>query len=79
LRWYYHHIKIKQSFETNSSFIPIIPFYAVSCKPTSTIITSKEEAQKRGIYKAPANIKIAAKNNAEPKSVAAKKSNLKKP
>ncbi|WP_298221279.1 C40 family peptidase [Flavobacterium sp.] len=47
-------------------------FFMVGCKPTSAIITSKEEAVKRGIYKAPANIKIAAKNNAEPKSVAAK-------
>lgn len=43
-----------------------------SCKSTSSIITSKEEAQKRGIYKAPANIKIAAKINAEPKYLAAK-------
>jgi len=47
-------------------------FFMVGCKPTSAIITSKDEAVKRGIYKAPANIKIAAKNNAEPKSVAAK-------
>ncbi|WP_309642434.1 NlpC/P60 family protein [Flavobacterium sp.] len=46
--------------------------FVVGCKSTSSIITSKEEAQKRGIYKAPANIKIAAKNNATPKSVAAK-------
>jgi len=46
--------------------------FAIGCKPTSTIITSKEEAVKKGIYKAPANIKIAAKNNATPKSVAAK-------
>lgn len=47
-------------------------FFAIGCKPTSTIITSKEEAVKKGIYKAPANIKIAAKNNETPKSVAAK-------
>ena len=44
-----------------------------SCKSTSNIVTSKSEAQKRGIYRAPANIKIAAKaNNPAPKNTAAK-------
>lgn len=43
-----------------------------SCKTSSPIITSKDEAIKKGVYRAPANIKIAAKANAEPKSVAAK-------
>lgn len=32
----------------------------VSCKPTSNIITSKSEAQKRGIYKKPENKKLAS-------------------
>ena len=50
----------------------LLLLFVVSCKSTSSIVTSKEEAQKRGIYKAPANIKIAAKNNAEPKSIATK-------
>ena len=35
--------------------------FLVSCKPTSSIITSKSEAQKRGIYKTPENKKIADK------------------
>ncbi len=46
--------------------------FATGCKSTSSIITSKEEAQRKGLYKAPANIKIAAKNNAEPKYLAEK-------
>lgn len=50
--------------------------FLVSCKPTSTIITSKSEAQKRGIYKMPENKRIAAKANANknaPEKVEAKK------
>ena len=47
-------------------------FFAIGCKPSSSIITSKEEAVKKGIYQAPANIKIAAKNNATPQSISAK-------
>jgi hypothetical protein len=38
----------------------------VSCKPTSNIITSKSEAQKRGIYRAPENRKLAAKTVSKP-------------
>jgi cell wall-associated NlpC family hydrolase len=40
----------------------------VSCKPTSTIITSKSEAQKRGIYKTPENKKIATKGSSSKNS-----------
>jgi len=65
-------ITLKQNLLKRILPLFLLLLFIVSCKPTSTIITSKEEAQKRGIYKAPANIKIAAKNNAEPKSVAAK-------
>lgn len=42
-----------------------------SCKPTATIITSKKEAQERGIYSAPQPKKRIAKNN-EVKSTAKK-------
>ena len=35
--------------------------FLVSCKPTSSIITSKSEAMKRGIYRFPENKKIAEK------------------
>ena len=40
----------------------------VGCQPTSTIITSKSEAQKRGIYKTPENKRIAVKASSYPKS-----------
>ena len=47
----------------------------VSCKPTSNIITSKSEAQKRGIYKNPENKKIASNSSAKntPKAAEPKK------
>lgn len=35
----------------------------VSCKPTSNIITSKSEAEKRGIYRAPQNKKAVARTS----------------
>ena len=38
----------------------------MSCKPTSNIVTSKYEAQKRGIYRAPENRRIASKPVAKP-------------
>jgi cell wall-associated NlpC family hydrolase len=63
---------IKQNLLKRILPLLLLFIFFVGCKPTSTIITSKEEAMKKGIYKAPANIKIAAKNNATPKSVAAK-------
>lgn len=48
----------------------------VSCKPTSNIITSKTEAQKRGIYRAPENnnrvasrsTNLSRKNTSQPES-----------
>ena len=45
----------------------------MSCKPTSSIITSKSEAQKRGIYKTPEN-----KKNADKPTKVAKKEEPKK-
>lgn len=33
----------------------------MSCKPTSNIITSKSEAEKRGIYRAPENRRVASR------------------
>ena len=43
----------------------IILVLLVSCKPTSSIITSKSEAMKRGIYRFPENKKIAEKARAQ--------------
>lgn len=40
----------------------LLLIFCVSCKPTSSIITSKDEALKKGIYKAPENKKIAARS-----------------
>lgn len=42
------------------SLLILVTFF-VSCKPTSSIITSKSEAMKRGIYRFPENKKIAEK------------------
>lgn len=47
-------------------YLSLIAFCFVSCKPTSNIITSKSEAQKRGIYRAPENRKLAAKTVSKP-------------
>lgn len=45
----------------NKLYVLALLTILVSCKPTSSIITSKSEAMKRGIYKAPENRKIAQK------------------
>jgi cell wall-associated NlpC family hydrolase len=50
-----------------------------SCKSTSSIVTSKSEAQKRGIYKTPENKRIAAKANSNkntPEKIATKKATV---
>ena len=44
----------------NTIYLLILSLFFVSCKPTSNIITSKNEAEKRGIYKAPST-KIASR------------------
>lgn len=48
----------------------------MSCKPTSSIITSKSEAQKRGIYKTPENKKIADKPTKSAKKEEPKKATI---
>lgn len=49
----------------------LLTFLFVSCKPTSNIVTSKTEAQKRGIYKAPANNnRVATRIYSAPKKLA---------
>lgn len=48
----------------------------MSCKPTSSIITSKSEAQKRGIYKIPENKKIADKPTKAAKKEEPKKATI---
>jgi murein DD-endopeptidase / murein LD-carboxypeptidase len=50
--------------------------FLVSCKPTSSIITSKSEAQKRGIYKTPENKKIAEKSSKVAKKEEPKKATI---
>lgn len=50
--------------------------FLVSCKPTSSIITSKSEAQKRGIYKIPENKKIADKPTKAAKKEEPKKATI---
>ncbi len=54
-------------------YLFIILSVLVSCKPTSKIITSKSEAQSRGIYKTPENKKIVEKSQAEQKKLEVKK------
>ncbi len=51
----------------------LIAAFFVSCKPTSSIITSKSEAMKRGIYTLPENKKIADKARAQQKKQEVKK------
>jgi cell wall-associated NlpC family hydrolase len=48
----------------------------VSCKPTAKIITSKSEAQKRGIYRTPENKKVAEKSFTEQKKLEVKKATI---
>jgi lipoprotein Spr len=47
--------------------------FFVSCAPTSNIVTSKSEAQKMGIYTAPANKKLAARTYSAPSNTAVAK------
>ncbi|WP_290858588.1 C40 family peptidase [Flavobacterium sp.] len=48
----------------NTVLITFLLLFLVSCKPTtSVIVTSKEEAQKKGIYKAPQPNKATASTN----------------
>ncbi len=54
-------------------YLFIILSVLVSCKPTSKIITSKSEAQSRGIYKTPENKKIVEKSQSEQKKLEVKK------
>lgn len=54
-------------------FLLLFLSFLVSCKPTARIITSKSEAQKRGIYKAPEHRKIAEKSQAQQKKQEVKK------
>jgi murein DD-endopeptidase / murein LD-carboxypeptidase len=42
-------------------YLFVIALSFASCKPTSNIVTSKYEAQKRGIYQAPENRRVASK------------------
>lgn len=65
-------MKMKQTLLKPLLSLVFLLLFLAGCSSTSPIVTSKSEAMKRGIYKAPANIKIAAKNNADPKNVAAK-------
>ncbi|GEP51621.1 hypothetical protein FNO01nite_22930 [Flavobacterium noncentrifugens] len=45
------------------TYLILLLIAVVSCKPTSNIITSKTEAEKRGVYKTPENRRIVAKAN----------------
>ena len=45
------------------TYLILLLITVVSCKPTSNIITSKTEAEKRGVYKTPENRRIVAKAN----------------
>jgi len=45
------------------TYLILLLITVVSCKPTSNIITSKTEAEKRGVYKTPENRRIVAKTN----------------
>lgn len=51
------------------SSILLLVFIFVSCKPTANIITSKNEAQKRGLYKTPERKRIASKTNSKIPSI----------
>ena len=46
----------------------LVVSFLISCKPTSSIITSKSEAQKRGLYKVPENNRISTRNDSSPKN-----------
>lgn len=47
--------------------------FLVSCKPTSNIITSKSEAEKRGIYRAPQAKKAVAKTTPTARNISTSK------
>jgi len=51
------------------SYLILVLMFFASCKSTSTIVTSKNEAEKRGIYKAPENRRIATRTIASPTPV----------
>lgn len=46
-----------------ATYLLLICAFLVSCKPTSNIITSKSEAQKRGLYRAPQAKRAIASND----------------
>ncbi|HMI06670.1 MAG TPA: NlpC/P60 family protein [Flavobacterium sp.] len=50
------------------TYLFFLCLFLVSCKPTSNIITSKSEAEKRGIYRTPQNKKAVAQNNTSRRS-----------
>jgi lipoprotein Spr len=52
------------------AYLLLICTFLVSCKPTSNIITSKTEAQKRGIYRAPQNKKAVASSTTSARKTA---------
>lgn len=52
--------------------IIVVLFFFSSCKPTSTIITSKTEAEKRGIYTTPQAKKAIVKKDFDVKSASKK-------
>jgi len=45
------------------TYLILLLIAVVSCKPTSKIITSKTEAEKKGVYKTPENRRLVAKTN----------------
>lgn len=55
------------------TYLLLICTFLVSCKPTSNIITSKTEAQKRGIYRAPQNKKSVASHSTSTRNTTANK------
>lgn len=63
------------------TYLILLLITVVSCKPTSNIITSKTEAEKKGVYKTPENRRIVAKTNSNttPTRNIAKISEPKKP
>jgi lipoprotein Spr len=56
----------------------LLLIFFVSCKSTSGIITSKDEAQKMGLYKAPENKKVAVRSAAVPGKISTRASESRK-
>lgn len=57
----------------NLTYLILMCSFLVSCKPTSNIITSKTEAEKRGLYNAPQKRTTVATTNNSSRKVAAQK------